>query len=91
MTMIDEAAEEVREQLRMTHGRMNGLAWQLVHGGASASGKRLLVIELDIAAEGRVLAALEVLAGRSADWSTGAIPTSWPPSGRRATSPGWSR
>jgi hypothetical protein len=42
-----------------------GLDWTLVRAGDSASGKRLLVVELDDDAEARVLDALEVLAGRT--------------------------
>lgn len=50
-------------QLQTVEGSM--LDWTIVSGGDSASGKRLLIVELDDAAEARVLAALEVLAGRT--------------------------
>lgn len=67
MTMVDEERQDplsLAEWHRLTTAEGATLDWSLVVARDARSGRRLLVVELDDAAEGRLAAALDVLAGR---------------------------
>lgn len=61
----DELAELV-PWYRMTTREGRTLDWQIV-GTRNAIGRRLLIVELDAEAEGRVMEAIGVLTGRPLD------------------------
>jgi hypothetical protein len=61
----EEPAPPIRVEWHSLETAIGGhLDWQIVGPGGTVPGRRLLVVELDADAESRVLAAMDVLAGR---------------------------